>query len=202
MSRILFDRFLLDEDGLLGPSPRYVIWFHGCNRMCPGCIAVDWNSKNKSEFDISVLTVIHTVMRNASVEGITISGGEPFMQLEALLELTRELHEHSIGIIVYTGYELSELKQMKNSIVDEIISYIDVLVDGRYIAELDDDKAFRGSSNQTIHHFTDRYKNYYTQEKNRISRIEKKDGQGLLTGIPNASTRAIWNKTKESDGYK
>ena len=186
----------------MGPSPRYVIWFHGCNRNCPGCIAIDWNKKNTPEFDISVSTVVQTVRRRPLAEGITISGGEPFMQVDALLELTRELYGHGMGIIVYTGYELSELNYKENRKIAEILAYIDVLIDGRYITELDDDKPFRGSANQTIHQFTNRYKDYFVQDKKRISTIETRDGQELLTGIPDTNTKKEWNKIKETNGFK
>ena len=99
MSRVQCNRFVLDEEGLLGPSPRFVIWFHGCNRNCPGCIAVDWNTKRKPEFDLSVLTIVQTIEKYPLAEGITISGGEPAGEFAPDQEITRkELEEITGGV--------------------------------------------------------------------------------------------------------
>lgn len=200
MSRILGDRFWLDEDNFLGPSPRYVIWFHGCDKHCPGCIAIDWNRKKKPEFNLSVRTVLETIKSIPFLEGITISGGEPFLQVDALLELIHELRTNGFGIIVYTGYQLSELVNFRNSKIDEIFTLIDVLIDGRYISSLDDDKPFRGSANQTIHQFTNRYAQYFVQNNTRKSTIVIKDGQELLTGIPDSSIKKKWAEVRTANG--
>lgn len=202
MSRVLGDRFLLDEDGLLGPSPRYVIWFHGCNKNCPGCIAVDWNKKNSPEFNISVQTIVDTISMTPLVEGITISGGEPFLQIDALLDLIQQLRANEYGIIVYTGYRLAELVGFRDIRIDKILKLIDVLIDGRYESALDDDKPFRGSQNQEIHQFTNRYESYLKKDNIRKSRIGIKDGMGLLTGIPDATARKKWEEIKNANGLK
>lgn len=202
MSRILGDRFLLDEDGLLGPSPRYVIWFHGCDKNCPGCIAVDWNKKNNPEFNISVQTILDTIDTTPLVEGVTISGGEPFLQIDALLELSQHLKANGFGIIVYTGYQLTELLGFHDLRIDKILHLIDVLVDGRYESSLDDNKPFRGSQNQKIHQFTNRYNSYFSQNKERKSSIDIRDGKGLLTGIPDSTTRKKWEEIKRANGLK
>lgn len=200
MSRILGDRLLLDEDGLLGPSPRYIIWFHGCDKHCPGCIAVDWNKKKEPEFNLSVRTILETIKSTPFLEGVTISGGEPFLQVDSLLELIQGLRSMGVGIIVYTGYQLSELINFRNLKIDEILMLIDVLVDGRYISLLDDDMPFRGSSNQIIHQFTNRYANFFAQNSTRKSIIGEKDGQELLTGIPDNNTKKKWAEIKTANG--
>ena len=202
MSRIAGDRIYLDRDGLLGPPPRYIIWFHGCNRNCPGCIAIDWNRKKLPAFDLSTRTVAKTIQQSENIEGVTISWGEPFLQPDALYELVTELHRSKLRIIVYSGYELSELKRMQSGKINSTLEMIDVLIDGRYRERLDDDLPYRGSSNQTIHQFTGRYKEFFTSQNRRNSSIEKKDGQELLTGIPNKITKKRWQETKEHNGYK
>ena len=202
MSKIAGDRIYLDRDGLLGPPPRYIIWFHGCNRNCPGCIAIDWNRKKFPAFELSTRTVAETIQQSENIEGVTISGGEPFLQLDALYELVTELHRSKLGIIVYSGYELSELKRMQSGKINSTLEMIDVLIDGRYRESLDDDLPYRGSSNQTIHQFTGRYKEFFTSQSRRNSSIEKKDGQELLTGIPSKITKKRWQEIKEHNGYK
>ena len=201
MSRIAGDRMYLDGEGLLGPSPRYIVWFHGCRRNCPGCIAIDWNRKNFPAFELSVRTMVEIIQQSGNIEGITISGGEPFLQIDALYELVSELRKTELGIIIYSGYRLSELKEMSNEKVKKILSEIDVLIDGNYEEKLDDDLPYRGSSNQVIYQFTDRYRDFFKSKKKRISSIEKKEGQQLLTGIPSTQTKNLWKKIKEQNGY-
>lgn len=202
MSRISGDRVLIDEDGFLGPSPRYVIWFHGCDKHCPGCIAIDWNRKREPQFNLSVRTIVEAIKDVPFLEGVTISGGEPFLQQDALLELIQELHANGLGVIVYTGYQLSELQNFRDKRIDTILALIDVLIDGRYVSALDDDKPFRGSSNQQIHQFTDRYVGYFAQNSARKSSIGTKDGHELLTGIPDSKTQKEWAELKAANRVK
>ena len=65
---------------------------------------------------------------------------------------------------------------------------------------MDDNLPYRGSSNQVIYQFTDRYKDFFTSKKKRISSIEKKEGQQLLTGIPSTQTKDLWKKIKGGGG--
>lgn len=90
---------------------------------------------------------------------------------------------------------------MSNEKVKKILSEIDVLIDGNYEEKLDDDLPYRGSSNQVIYQFTDRYRDFFKSKKKRISSIEKKEGQQLLTGIPSTQTKNLWKKIKEQNGY-
>ena len=95
----------------------------------------------------------------SSVEGITISGGEPFLQAGALAELIRAVKRHrDIGVIVYTGFLYEELGTQECA--NELLELCDLIIDGPYIKELDDGKALRGSSNQRVIPLTDRYKEY------------------------------------------
>jgi anaerobic ribonucleoside-triphosphate reductase activating protein len=85
------------------------------------------------------------------VDGVTISGGEPFEQATELADLVEYLHaELSPDIIVYSGYTLAELREFNDPDVERVLSSIGVLIDGRYNTELDDGVGIRGSSNQRI----------------------------------------------------
>lgn len=195
MSRLNIDKMTTDSYSLLGPAPRLLLWLHGCNRNCPGCIAVDWNMSSSAQYSLSVETIANLVNTNDELEGITISGGEPFLQAESLCELVTKINK---GIIIYSGYTLEELKQMKSEVISLILRKIDVLIDGRYIEELNDDLPFRGSSNQCIHLFSDRYKEFYSTVIERKTITMKKDGFLYLYGIPNKEARNEWLLLKES----
>ena len=140
----------------LGPGCRAVVWFHGCSRGCPGCIAAEMNRSD--EFDIcSPQMLADRVCALEGIEGITLSGGEPMDQPpEALAEFLRQIRARTdLSVMVYTGYLLDELKLMSDK--SEILGMIDILVDGPYRQELDHGELWRGSSNQTIHMLSDRY---------------------------------------------
>lgn len=195
MSRLFIDKMKIDYDSLLGPAPRLLIWLHGCNKKCPGCIAVDWNNASSAQYSLSVKTLIQLINDNKEIEGVTISGGEPFLQAESLCQLVCNINK---GIIVYSGYTKSELEQLNSKYNYEIISNIDVLIDGEYIEKLNDDKPFRGSSNQQIYFLTDRYKNYYSNQTVRRISTERKDGFLYLFGIPDKQARTDWLAQKDN----
>ncbi|MEY8330826.1 4Fe-4S single cluster domain-containing protein [Lachnospiraceae bacterium 48-33] len=195
MKRLFIDKMTIDNNSLLGPAPRLLLWVHGCNKKCPGCIAVDWNNALSAQYSLSVGTLIQLINANSDIEGITISGGEPFLQAEALSQLICNINK---GIIIYSGYTKHELEQMSSEYVAAILKSIDVLIDGEYIEDLNDDKPFRGSSNQIIHQFTDRYNWFYSSDSKRNTQIEKKEGFLYLYGIPDKLTRTEWLMLKDN----
>ena len=107
-------------------------------------------------------------------------------------DLTEHLHRHGLGIIVYTGFTLSELRAMKEPAVERVLAVTDTLIDGPYRAELDDGKAFRGSANQVIHHLTPRYRAYFSVPAERRTTIQKNGGVYSLTGIPTERAKEEW----------
>ena len=191
MSRLRYDRLSYDTSGLLGPPGRWLLWFHGCCRSCPGCIAADWNNAD-AEYELSFQTLTRLLDARPDAEGITISGGEPFGQSAFLADLTEHLHRHGLGIIVYTGFTLSELRAMKEPAVERVLAVTATLIDGPYRAELDDGKAFRGSANQVIHHLTPRYRAYFSVPAERRTTIQKNGGVYSLTGIPTERAKEEW----------
>ena len=139
----------------LGPFKRYGIWVQGCHRDCPGCIA-------KKSHDVKQGRLIETgalswdIIVEKEIEGLTISGGEPFLQAPALVELIQKIKRfRDIGVIIYTGFLREELDELEGG--KELLSLTDLLIDGPYVQALDDGKSLRGSSNQGIHALTPRY---------------------------------------------
>ena len=169
---------------VLGPGNRIGIWLAGCNRNCPGCMSPELQttdgSKNLTVKDIKkILLQIHE-----NIDGVTISGGEPFLQVEELHELIRFIHDElSDDIIVYTGYTIEKLKQKGSAYIDEILSLISVLIDGEYIDEKNDGIGIRGSSNQRVHILkkSNDYDDLVT--KKRELQTFRYNGQILIVGI-------------------
>ena len=143
----------------LGPGKRIGIWTQGCFRHCNNCMSHELrkidHTKNR---DIpSIIKEIKEIIENHQVDGVTISGGEPFMQ-DDLIDLLEGLSDLGIeDIILYTGYKLEELSEEKR----EVLAYLSVIIDGEYIDELNDNKPLRGSSNQRIFIINQKYKDCY-----------------------------------------
>ena len=176
------------EVHVLGPGVRYVLWVQGCKQACVGCIAE--NSKRMEEGTPIPIAALATEIVLSRAEGITISGGEPFLQAYELSELLRRIKsKRDLGVIVYSGYRYEEL--VKNAAARELLAQTDLLIDGPYIRELDDGKGLRGSSNQRFVFITERYK--------KLEESLKNDGRENETfyhgihihkiGIPNNKTQ-------------
>lgn len=124
-----------------GPGIRNVIFFQGCNRHCPGCHNPStWAIDAGWEVDIDIL--IKIIIVNTPMRKITISGGEPLLQLQGLIALTRKLHQKDFNLAVYTGENLDEVPRL-------LLSYIDYIKIGEFRQNLQTSvKPYIGSSNQ------------------------------------------------------
>jgi anaerobic ribonucleoside-triphosphate reductase activating protein len=131
----------------LGPGLRLGIWLQGCSIRCPGCISVDtWNTSEGLTTTDSVIEALRGWV--PYVEGITISGGEPFDQPDALSILLKDLRGlTSVDVLVYSGYPLSALTDwLRNN-----PGLIDVLITEPYDATAEQTLPLRGSDNQRLH---------------------------------------------------
>lgn len=174
----------------LGPGERVCIWTQGCSKRCKGCISPELQPFSGKEIDESVLAnIIIQVARNNGCKGITLSGGDPFEQPQALLKLLMLLRENFDDILVYTGFELTDIQsELMGTAAKKCLDYLDVLIDGRYIDELNfQDCALRGSTNQKIHFFNKGlvsvYDEYMRQGRILESFVHNQDT--IVTGIFN-----------------
>lgn len=129
---------------------RSVIFVQGCKRHCLGCHNPEtWSlAINKN---ISIDELVDKIRINNIITGVTYSGGEPFLQVDALIELSKKLKDkyQNISIWSYSGFTFEEL--IKNEKYKELLNYLEVLVDGAFILEKRDiSLLYRGSSNQRL----------------------------------------------------
>ena len=167
----------IEETSLIyGPGIRFVIWTQGCSIRCRGCWNKEmWSFKTKYEYSIGELI---TKIRNSNnIEGVTILGGEPFDQYDECLNLVEQIRKLNLTTIVYTGYEIKELKANNKN---EIFKHIDILVTGPFVENLKTSEGgLIGSTNQKIIFFTNKY-NEQDLVKNNESEISI-DENGKIT---------------------
>lgn len=167
---------------VLGPGKRIGIWVAGCSRGCKGCSNPElW--EQKPEYEVSVdqlVSLIENLARGHEIDGFTISGGEPLNQPKDLAKLIERLSGISSDILVYTGYQIEELRARQDKATDLVLSRIAVLIDGEYIEELNDGTFLRGSSNQRVHvlrkEHNAKYQKYLVEGHNQIQNFTTTDG--------------------------
>ena len=134
-----------------GPGFRTTIFVQGCGHHCEGCHNPQtWSYEPKKLVTVDEL-VEEVTSKNVNVSGVTLSGGEPFDQAEALAEFVRKLKELRpfFSIAAYTGYLVEELMTQPDKL--ELLKLVDILVDGPF--QKDKKNAtilYRGSENQRI----------------------------------------------------
>ena len=136
-----------------GPGLRMVIWTQGCMHNCIGCHNPQTHSLCGG-YEVDTKDIINTIKDLKLQKGITLSGGEPFLQPEALEEIAKEAKKYRLDIWSYTGFTFEELLDKNNPHYlknIKLLNQIDVLVDGKFIENKKDiGLRFRGSSNQRI----------------------------------------------------
>lgn len=144
---------------VLGPGKRGVIWVQGCPFRCPECVAVETHDF-VAGIEMSVAELAEYYANNREIEGMTFSGGEPMAQAESLSILVDQLRalRPDFSFLSYTGYGLEWLLKRGTPGQRKLISHLDILIDGLYEAERSLPILWRGSSNQSVHFLTDRYR--------------------------------------------
>ena len=139
----------LVEDSIVdGPGFRLAVFTQGCPHDCPGCHnpgshAMDGGTLRDTDEIAALLDA------DPLLDGITLTGGEPFMQCGACLELARAAHRRGMSVWCFTGYLYEQLEQRADA--RALLDEVDVLVDGPLVlAERSLELRFRGSRNQRV----------------------------------------------------
>ncbi|MCM1259413.1 MAG: anaerobic ribonucleoside-triphosphate reductase activating protein [Prevotella sp.] len=142
----------IEESIVDGPGIRYVVFTQGCPHHCKGCHNPETHDFNQGNL-VDVNALIEKMKKYPYMSGLTISGGEPFVQSPAVLELIRAyqaLYPRK-NILLFTGYTYEELCAFYQPEIDEILSRAHYLIDGRFVLDKRDiSLVYRGSTNQRI----------------------------------------------------
>jgi len=137
-------------DMLNGDGLRVVLWFAGCSHHCRNCQnPITWDPEGGLHFDEDARHEIFEELDKEYISGITFSGGDPLytVTIDGLLELVKEIRAKypEKTVWLYTGYLWEEICSL------ELMHYVDVVVDGKFVEELKDNNLpWRGSSNQKV----------------------------------------------------
>lgn len=182
---------------VLGPGVRAAVWFQGCHRRCKGCMSESSRPMDGGRL-VRISRLCDAIVACQDIEGITVSGGEPFLQPEALYALLSNIRKRSnLGVIIYTGFTLDRLKALEDPWIGGVLNGLaDLLIDGEYVEALNDGKSLRGSSNQQLHFLTERYlpQRALYEADTRNAEVMLKENQVFFVGIPSRNTWEQWQE--------
>lgn len=171
----------------LGPGRRVGVWVQGCSIRCPGCVSTDTWATGRGETTVEeVAAAMERWLPHA--DGVTVSGGEPFDQPDALVALLRAVRRRTAAdVLVFTGHP----REAVEPVLRRAAGLIDALVSDPYVHDAPQTAALRGSDNQRLHLLTplgrDRFAAYErpaTDEDRRFDVMFDGDGAVWLAGIP------------------
>lgn len=138
------------DDMLNGEGLRVVLFVSGCDHSCLGCQNPQtWDCNSGIEFDEVAMDELLDKLSPPYISGLTLSGGDPLHSYnrQKVLEICKRVkHEYPNKTIwLYTGYDYEEIKN------NEIMKYVDVVVDGKYEKDKTDaNYEWAGSTNQRV----------------------------------------------------
>ncbi|MBL8491925.1 MAG: radical SAM protein [Rhodocyclaceae bacterium] len=186
----------LPRSAVNGPGERFVVWVQGCPIACPGCWNRDtWAFEGRDLRSVGDLAA--DILATDGIEGVTLTGGEPFAQAKALAELATRVRAAGLSVLVFSGYDLDELRRPEHL---ALLAVTDVLVAGRYVEERRvSGWMLRGSTNQRIHFLSERYSHADMDELAEVEFHVGKDGTLTVTGFPAAAglLRGWWLADEE-----
>ncbi len=175
----------VDESEVNGPGCRAVVWVQGCKRECAACFnPASWS------FEINQLIAVdelaEKILSNPRNEGVTFSGGEPFLQAPALAQLAKKLKAAGLNVMSFSGYTLPEL-QGENAPAGarELLAELDILVDGPYVESLaiNSPDSPVSSRNQRVRVLNPAFEDKITWASDQVEIHIFKDGSRLITGF-------------------
>lgn len=174
---------------VLGPGNRFVVWMQGCQKRCKNCINPAGQPVDGGTL-MDLDSLLDLIVNTKGIQGVTISGGEPFLQFPILFEMLVKIKSvTNLDIMLFSGYTYDEIREMlPEEVCDQFFAYVDIFVDGEYVDELNQNQLYRGSENQKVYLFTSKYQSFAQEITNTVGReFEfdiKADSEIFMVGIP------------------
>lgn len=175
----------LNRSEVNGPGCRAVVWVQGCWRECPDCFnPASWSLAVNQL--VSVEDLAERILSEPANQGVTFSGGEPFLQAPALAALAKQVRAAGLNVMSFTGYTLSELRSPSAPEgAEELLDQLDILIDGPYVAALaihaPDSPV--SSRNQRLHIFNPAFADKIDWASDQTEIHILKDGTRVFTGF-------------------
>lgn len=175
----------------LGPGDRLGIWFQGCTLGCRGCMATDtWDPEGGRGVGVDDVVAIASDCADEGLDGVTISGGEPFQQPAGLFALLEALNEWRTGsgltcdFLCYSGYRWDHIEEA----FPHIVNLLDAIVPEPFVESNPSKGVWRGSGNQSIIPLTELGSSRYLPEVVRgqesSMQVNSSEGRFSLIGVP------------------
>ncbi len=168
-----------------GPGRRYAIWVQGCPLRCAGCCNAELLTFGGGRL-VAPADLIARILAGPATEGITLLGGEPFAQAAGLAVVAGAVRAAGLGVMVFTGFTLDDLRARDDPAVARLLAATDLLVDGTFDrARPDTRRRWVGSTNQRTHALTTRYDPESTAfYAPRTTELRLSDGRLIVSGWP------------------
>ncbi|MCX4237279.1 4Fe-4S single cluster domain-containing protein [Streptomyces ortus] len=194
---------------VLGHGVRAGVWVQGCTLACPGCMSRDtWEPRPDTEADVEAV-LAWTRRLPGPLDGVTVSGGEPFQQPGPLAELLHGLRElptddgGTRDLLVFSGYAWPRLRD--GASYGPALTLCDAVVAGPYVARRNTGSPLRGSDNQQVVPLTPLGRERYGPEAldrygQRRLQVTADGGDLRVIGIPRRADLARWQAASEAGG--
>ena len=171
-----------------GPGERLALWLQGCSIGCPGCCNPHMlDPRGGRELTESAGLALLEGAARAGLDGVTLLGGEPFDQARELAPFAVAAGSLGLGVVVFTGYSLEQLRRRREPGVQRLLAAVDLLIDGPYeMARHSLRRRWIGSDNQRVRHLSSRYSGdpQLADEYAQSVHITIADGELLMSGWP------------------
>ncbi|MBI5244090.1 MAG: radical SAM protein [Elusimicrobia bacterium] len=170
----------LERSSANGPGERFVVWVQGCSLACPGCFNPELSDPGGGT-EVRVQELAERINKTAGIRGLTLSGGDPLEQAEAVLELLKRL-DRRLDVVLFTGFTPQEIAS--DPAKARILRHVDLMVAGRYErARALENDPWRSSSNQEVVELSGRIR-LGEGPGCRVEIFIGPGGKFLLTGLP------------------
>jgi anaerobic ribonucleoside-triphosphate reductase activating protein len=177
---------LLERSRGGGPGLRAVVWLQGCPRLprCPGCFNRAMQDTERTVALLAPRSLAARLLAGPGLDGITLSGGEPFHQAAAAAELAAAVRARGLTVVTFSGHTLEELLRAARPEWLALLRETDLLVDGGYDETRPCREPLRASANQRLWFLSGRIRAADLEPADAVEVVIEPGGAASLSGAP------------------